>query len=338
MRRALTLLDGQGPPHSNNFNSRVDTRLILTIRAALLSNAAMSRVSESSASASEKSKQTQSLEKVLFNTNAILDQYSVTKDSKGHAAHEMISIDDVDPADLGPDSVISAPRPTADRVMSAYRSGQDIGGRMRETAEELVGVLEDIRDWDKLQMVEDMRRKGNLCWVTGIRRVDVLNAGFPIYGSLKIQRESRYNASDAYPTLHWLNYAKEAHPAYFTIRAVLRAPVWRGLSVTRQHQQFPMVVPSRYTGVIATVRLHRRAFRFAQFQCDDENGKAELPHPDPAVAAAIVAAVVLKPIRREQRPPSRTVSRYLSACSGEADIERAAVLSRGATVSTFVGQ
>ncbi|KAI8585513.1 hypothetical protein BDZ88DRAFT_455870 [Geranomyces variabilis] len=312
MRRALALLDGQGPPHSNNFNSRVDTRLILTIRAALLSNAAMSRVSESSASASKKSKQTQSSEKVLSNTNAILDQYSVTKDAKGHAAHEMISIDDVDPADLGPDSVISAPRPTADRVMSAYRSGQDIGvrfstddweywtskwhgqsvdnidnrtkrkvaqrvsqGRKRERAEELLGVLEDIRDWDKVQMVEDMRRKGDLCWVTGIRRVDVLNAGFPIYGSLKIQAiglacdkltgESRYSANDAYPTLHWLNHAKEADPACFTILAVLRAPVWRGLSVTRQHQQFPMVVPSRYTGVIATVRLHRRAFRFAQF-------------------------------------------------------------------------
>ncbi|KAJ3144180.1 hypothetical protein HDU89_008934 [Geranomyces variabilis] len=43
--------------------------------------------------------------------------------------------------------------------------------------------------------------------------------------------------------------------------------------------------------VIATVRLHRRAFRFAHFRYDDENEKAELPHSNPAVAAAIVAAI-----------------------------------------------
>jgi hypothetical protein len=37
--------------------------------------------------------------------------------------------------------------------------------------------LEDIRDWNREAKVEDSRLKGDICWVTGISRLDLLDFG-----------------------------------------------------------------------------------------------------------------------------------------------------------------
>jgi hypothetical protein len=37
--------------------------------------------------------------------------------------------------------------------------------------------LEDIRDWDREAKVEDSRLKGDICWVTGISRLDLMDFG-----------------------------------------------------------------------------------------------------------------------------------------------------------------
>ncbi|KAI8845988.1 hypothetical protein BJ741DRAFT_586294 [Chytriomyces cf. hyalinus JEL632] len=75
-------------------------------------------------------------------------------------------------------------------------------------------VLEDIRDWGKDEKVEDSQLKGDIDWVTGIDRADLME-----FGGLADDRKSRqhsYSAPDTYPTSTRLNDAREADPAFHT--------------------------------------------------------------------------------------------------------------------------
>ncbi|KAJ3184280.1 hypothetical protein HDU87_005127 [Geranomyces variabilis] len=75
----------------------------------------------------------------------------------------------------------------ADGAMSAYRTGHDSGVHFSAV---------DTKYWrDKWHNQSVVHRMNRLT------------------------REGRYNASDVYPTLHWLNYAKEADATYYTNEA-----------------------------------------------------------------------------------------------------------------------
>ncbi|KAJ3026438.1 UNVERIFIED_CONTAM: hypothetical protein HDU68_005644 [Siphonaria sp. JEL0065] len=73
-------------------------------------------------------------------------------------------------------------------------------------------VYEDIRDWKKDEKVEDSRLKGDICWVTGIARVDLMEFGG--FADDRKSRQHRYSAPDTYPTSTRLNDAREADPAF----------------------------------------------------------------------------------------------------------------------------
>ncbi|KAJ3143188.1 hypothetical protein HK100_003866 [Physocladia obscura] len=73
-------------------------------------------------------------------------------------------------------------------------------------------VYEDIRDWKKEEKVEDSRLKGDICWVTGIARVDLMEIGG--LADDRKSRQHRYSAPDTYPTSTRLNDAREADPAF----------------------------------------------------------------------------------------------------------------------------
>ncbi|KAJ3106769.1 hypothetical protein HK100_003684 [Physocladia obscura] len=75
----------------------------------------------------------------------------------------------------------------------------------------LYKVLDDIRDWGKDEKIEDSRLKGDICWVTGIARVDLME-----FGGLADDRQHHYSAPDTYPTSARLNDAREADPAFHT--------------------------------------------------------------------------------------------------------------------------
>lgn len=70
--------------------------------------------------------------------------------------------------------------------------------------------LEDIREWSLDEMLEHMRRLGNVCVVTGIRLGDI---------QLHCDRmwdDGKYNSEETAPMWDRINYAKVALPAFKT--------------------------------------------------------------------------------------------------------------------------